>query len=167
MLSAPFIQMLNGLGITVSQSANGVVVNGDVPVLQTDLSASNGIIHVIGGVLLPPEPNGTLAVGQECWAELSGAGTTRIERQPQCSSVLPRLNVGAACGPGLGDCGESSDCLGGLCLPKQSEGSSCGEESVCASLEPDVFADDTETSSICVAETGFGGALRCSGSRTL
>ena len=79
-LAAPFIQMLNGLGITVSQSASGVVVNGDVPVLATDLAASNGIIHVIGGVLLPPENDGTLAIGQECWAESLECGAG----QPVC-----------------------------------------------------------------------------------
>lgn len=43
-------------GISLSVSASGGVVSvGGVPVAAADISASNGIIHVIGSVLIPPE----------------------------------------------------------------------------------------------------------------
>lgn len=48
------IETLQGGTISVSITAEGVVLNGSVNVVNTDLYASNGVIHVIDGVLLPP-----------------------------------------------------------------------------------------------------------------
>lgn len=45
-------QTLNGESIDVDLS-NGVVINGDVNVIKTDIIATNGVIHVIDKVLLP------------------------------------------------------------------------------------------------------------------
>ena len=58
-------------GITVSQSASGVVVNGDVPVLATDLAASNGTIHVIKVTLSTGKRWNVGYRAAECWAEIS------------------------------------------------------------------------------------------------
>ena len=44
---------VNGEDITIDAS-NGVVLNGSVNITVTDVIASNGIIHVIDAVLLPP-----------------------------------------------------------------------------------------------------------------
>ena len=47
---------LNGAEIDIAvNDAGKVILNGTVMVTTTDLAASNGIIHVIDGVLLPPE----------------------------------------------------------------------------------------------------------------
>jgi uncharacterized surface protein with fasciclin (FAS1) repeats len=43
----------NGSKLTVTHGAHGVHVNG-ARVVQTDISANNGVIHVIDTVLLPP-----------------------------------------------------------------------------------------------------------------
>ena len=43
----------SGDSVFVTKNAQGVYVNG-VPVTQADISASNGVIHAIGGVLMPP-----------------------------------------------------------------------------------------------------------------
>ena len=48
------IVTLNGETITVEVTNSGVVLNGTVNIIQTDIEASNGVIHVIDGVLLPP-----------------------------------------------------------------------------------------------------------------
>lgn len=45
---------LQGENVNITTSG-GVQVNG-IPVTQADLNAENGVIHVIGGVLLPAEP---------------------------------------------------------------------------------------------------------------
>jgi uncharacterized surface protein with fasciclin (FAS1) repeats len=45
-----------GDSVFVTKNANGVFVNG-VKVTQADISASNGVIHRIGRVLLPPAGN--------------------------------------------------------------------------------------------------------------
>ncbi len=45
---------LNGAPITISIVDDGVVLNGTVNVIQADIMASNGVIHVIDAVLLPP-----------------------------------------------------------------------------------------------------------------
>ena len=42
--------------ISVEATADGVVLNGSVRVTQADIEASNGIIHIIDAVLLPPPP---------------------------------------------------------------------------------------------------------------
>ncbi len=44
---------LQGSEITISVSEDGVILNDTVQVIITDIIASNGIIHVIDGVLLP------------------------------------------------------------------------------------------------------------------
>jgi uncharacterized surface protein with fasciclin (FAS1) repeats len=43
-----------GQPIAVSAADDGVFLNGGVKVIQTDITASNGVIHVIDAVLLPP-----------------------------------------------------------------------------------------------------------------
>jgi uncharacterized surface protein with fasciclin (FAS1) repeats len=49
--SAPTLQ---GSEISISVGDDGVTLNDSVKVIITDIMASNGIIHVIDGVLLPP-----------------------------------------------------------------------------------------------------------------
>ncbi|HMO62449.1 MAG TPA: fasciclin domain-containing protein [Ferruginibacter sp.] len=47
------VKTLNGKNIYASRNANGVFVNG-IAVTAADLTASNGVVHKIGGVLVPP-----------------------------------------------------------------------------------------------------------------
>ncbi len=47
------VKTLNGRNIFASRNANGVFLNG-VSVKQADLGTSNGVIHVINNVLIPP-----------------------------------------------------------------------------------------------------------------
>ena len=49
--SAPTLQ---GSNVTITVTDDGVFLNDNVEVIITDVLASNGIIHVIDGVLLPP-----------------------------------------------------------------------------------------------------------------
>ena len=46
------ITTLNGATISVEVTDAGVVLNGTVNIIQTDIEASNGVIHIIDGVLL-------------------------------------------------------------------------------------------------------------------
>ena len=46
---------LQGEDITIAVVDGDVILNGSVKVTMTDVAADNGIIHVIDGVLLPPE----------------------------------------------------------------------------------------------------------------
>jgi len=48
------VETLNGAPISIAVQDGGVVLNGDVNVVTTDIQASNGVIHVIDKVLLPP-----------------------------------------------------------------------------------------------------------------
>ncbi len=48
------VETLNGATINIAVQDGGVVLNGDVNVVTTDIEASNGVIHVIDKVLLPP-----------------------------------------------------------------------------------------------------------------
>jgi uncharacterized surface protein with fasciclin (FAS1) repeats len=48
------IGTLEGSPISIEVTSNGVVLNGSVNIIITDIEASNGVIHVIDAVLLPP-----------------------------------------------------------------------------------------------------------------
>jgi Fasciclin domain len=44
------IEVSNGIGIVVDQTSrihNSIVLNGDVDVIQSDMYATNGVIHLI------------------------------------------------------------------------------------------------------------------------
>lgn len=43
--------------IYLSKNADGVFINGNIKVVSTDVSASNGVIHVIDNVIVPPTKN--------------------------------------------------------------------------------------------------------------
>ena len=52
-VSSGQVRMLDGNWAAVTVSNQGASIDG-APIITTDLIASNGIIHVIGGVMLPP-----------------------------------------------------------------------------------------------------------------
>jgi uncharacterized surface protein with fasciclin (FAS1) repeats len=52
-VNTPRLQMLNGDAATISRSAGSVRIN-ESTIAATDISARNGIVHVIDAVLLPP-----------------------------------------------------------------------------------------------------------------
>ena len=45
---------VNGASVKVTIKGSDVYLNGDTKVVQADVAASNGVIHVIDKVLLPP-----------------------------------------------------------------------------------------------------------------
>ncbi|MCC5931989.1 MAG: fasciclin domain-containing protein [Cyclobacteriaceae bacterium] len=48
------VETLQGEKITVSRTNGGVILNGDANVTTADVDASNGVVHIINKVLLPP-----------------------------------------------------------------------------------------------------------------
>jgi uncharacterized surface protein with fasciclin (FAS1) repeats len=48
------VETLQGSSVSLSKSGDGLLVN-DVRVTATDIAATNGVIHVIDSVILPPE----------------------------------------------------------------------------------------------------------------
>ena len=46
---------VNGASVSISVSDSGVMIN-NANVVQADVAASNGVIHIIDAVLLPPAP---------------------------------------------------------------------------------------------------------------
>lgn len=48
------VETLQGEKITVNRSNGGVILNGDINVTTADVDASNGVVHIIDMVLLPP-----------------------------------------------------------------------------------------------------------------
>jgi len=47
---------LLGAPVTITVAEDGAILINDVPVVAADVQASNGVIHVLGGVLLPERP---------------------------------------------------------------------------------------------------------------
>lgn len=56
------VTTLNGQDITINVTADGVVINGTAMVTVADLTADNGVVHVIDAVLLPETPETTTVV---------------------------------------------------------------------------------------------------------
>ena len=54
---------VNGAEVKIAIVGGKVVLNGNVNVVTTDIKASNGIIHVIDSVLLPPAPSPVAVAG--------------------------------------------------------------------------------------------------------
>jgi uncharacterized surface protein with fasciclin (FAS1) repeats len=54
-LDSDTISTLQGSDIEVSTEGDTVLLNGTVEVSETDIPASNGVIHVLDGVLMPSE----------------------------------------------------------------------------------------------------------------
>jgi uncharacterized surface protein with fasciclin (FAS1) repeats len=48
------VETVNGASITINVSEAGVSINGSVNVAIADIQTSNGVVHVIDAVLLPP-----------------------------------------------------------------------------------------------------------------
>merc|ERR1719181_1947437 len=46
---------LAGCNLTITKDASGVTVNGKTKVVGADVCGSNGVAHVVDGVLLPPK----------------------------------------------------------------------------------------------------------------
>ena len=67
-----FVQSLTQLEISVEVVDNGVVLNGTAAVTSTDILCSNGVIHIIDAVLLPPT---TEEEGGEATEEEGGEDT--------------------------------------------------------------------------------------------
>jgi transforming growth factor-beta-induced protein len=59
-LDGQSVPTLQGESVAISIVNGGVVLNGTVNVIQTDLTASNGIVHVIDAVLVPQAVLATL-----------------------------------------------------------------------------------------------------------
>jgi uncharacterized surface protein with fasciclin (FAS1) repeats len=69
------VKTLNGKNIFASKNANGVFVNG-IKVTGADVPASNGVVHVIGSVLIPPTQTITqIVVGNPNFSLLKAAVT--------------------------------------------------------------------------------------------
>ncbi|MDZ7896858.1 MAG: fasciclin domain-containing protein [Arcicella sp.] len=57
--------------IYLSKNTDGVFINGNIKVIATDVTASNGVIHVIDNVIIPPTQNlVTIAAGNTNFSEL-------------------------------------------------------------------------------------------------
>jgi uncharacterized surface protein with fasciclin (FAS1) repeats len=53
-LSGKSVKTLNGAPVKVAVRGGAVYLNGSTKVVKTDVMASNGVIHVVNKVLLPP-----------------------------------------------------------------------------------------------------------------
>merc|ERR1712147_621128 len=53
------VKTLQGDDVLVTSSSAGVIINGDSKVIAADIAATNGVVHIIDTVLMPPAPSTT------------------------------------------------------------------------------------------------------------
>merc|ERR1712151_1391522 len=53
------VKTLQGQNVVVKKSSDGVTINGKSKVIAADIAATNGVVHVIDTVLMPPTPTTT------------------------------------------------------------------------------------------------------------
>merc|ERR1712032_111417 len=59
--AAQDVETLQGQDVSITSSADGVIINGNSKVISADNAATNGVVHVIDTVLMPPKPTTTVA----------------------------------------------------------------------------------------------------------
>jgi uncharacterized surface protein with fasciclin (FAS1) repeats len=90
---------LNGASVRIGVKGSRVYLNRKVRVVKTDIEASNGTIHVIDGVLIPPmglvgSPRRPAGQGHRPGAEASGlyhvwsAGVAQLVERRSCKAVV-------------------------------------------------------------------------------
>jgi len=82
------VATVNGETISIAIEDGAVVLNGSVRVVMVDIVASNGVIHVIDGVLLPPSLIAALEATAEATAEPTP--TTMATPRPMRPTATPR-----------------------------------------------------------------------------
>merc|ERR1712151_247779 len=55
------VKTLQGDDVLVTSSSAGVIINGNSKVIAADIAATNGVVHIIDTVLMPPAPATTTA----------------------------------------------------------------------------------------------------------
>merc|ERR1712232_678312 len=83
------VETLNGSSVTIDLT-DGVKVN-DVTVTSADVLASNGVIHIVGGVLVPPgtDVGGFLATCQATSSPVAPPTPAPIVRNTRSPVVAP------------------------------------------------------------------------------
>jgi len=90
---------LNGADITITVDGNGdVFINDTVQVTVTDIPASNGIIHVLDGVLLPPDPDACCSVDTagSCQQVAPSCYDAVVAADPVCANTYDEFCVSCA-----------------------------------------------------------------------
>merc|ERR1712070_750168 len=70
------VDTLLGEPITVTKKKGKVTVNGDATVVTADVKASNGVVHIINSVLIPPKNIVQLAAGVDSLSTLAKVVTS-------------------------------------------------------------------------------------------
>ena len=75
LMATQSVSTLNGQAVSITKDANGVMINADASVVMADVQSSNGVVHVIDKVLMPPAetPMPTAAP-----TELSGVASVTV-----------------------------------------------------------------------------------------
>ena len=86
------VTTLNGADITVTVEDEAVVLNGNATVVTPDVEASNGVVHVIDAVLLPPMDEEADAEEAEATEEMTEEEATEEAAAEEDTAVaLPDL----------------------------------------------------------------------------
>jgi uncharacterized surface protein with fasciclin (FAS1) repeats len=94
-----FVLTLQGEAVVVTKSLAGVFVNGAAKVVIPDVMASNGVVHVIDTLLLPPA---LLANPPPRAVPMPSPGPTTRPAPTAAMDTCPRLGDCTSCTEGLG-----------------------------------------------------------------
>ncbi len=108
-LDGESVATVNGASVSIAVVDGGVVLNDSVNVVTTDVEASNGIIHVIDGVLLPPVDEGDAEATPEA-TEDAGMEQMDAEGTPEADmEMTEEADMEATEEADMGDMEETGD----------------------------------------------------------
>ena len=81
------VETLSGDSVNVTVGDAGVMVN-DASVIAADVMASNGVVHVIDKVLLPPEDNAADTILPETTAAPESTAATETTADPEPTDTI-------------------------------------------------------------------------------
>lgn len=96
-LVSGYVDTMNGESVMISVAEDGSVMVNDAHVAIADIAASNGVIHVVDAVLVPPSIEEALAAAAtEALAEATATTTATTTAAPESSSSETTTTAAAA-----------------------------------------------------------------------
>merc|ERR1712037_865947 len=87
------VKTLQGDDVLVRSSSAGVIINGKSKVIAADIAATNGVVHIIDTVLMPPTPTTTTSTRMTTTSRPSTTSFRSTANIPALDQIKDRVLV--------------------------------------------------------------------------